>query len=37
MRIFELEINEVMGGWRKQHIKELHDLYSTPNIIRMIK
>jgi hypothetical protein len=24
------------GGWRKLH-KELHNLYSSPNIIRMIK
>jgi hypothetical protein len=29
--------DEVKGGWRKLHNKELHDLYSSPNIIRMIK
>jgi hypothetical protein len=28
---------EVTGGWRKQHNEELHNLYSSPNIIRIIK
>jgi len=28
---------EVAGGWRKLHNKELHDWYSTLNIIRLIK
>jgi hypothetical protein len=27
----------VTGGWRKLHNEELHNLYSSPNIIRMIK
>jgi hypothetical protein len=27
---------EVTGGWRKMH-HELHNLYSSPSIIRMIK
>jgi hypothetical protein len=27
----------VTGVWRKLHIKELHNLYSSPNIIRMIR
>jgi hypothetical protein len=26
----------VTGGWRKLHNEELHNLYSLPNIIRMI-
>jgi hypothetical protein len=26
-----------MGDWRKLHNEELHNLYSSPNIIRMIK
>jgi hypothetical protein len=29
--------NEVTGGWRKLHNEELHNLYSSPSIIRMIK
>jgi hypothetical protein len=29
--------DEVMGDWRKLHNEELHNLYSSPNIIRMIK
>jgi hypothetical protein len=28
---------EVSEGWRRQHIVELHCLYASPNIIRMIK
>jgi hypothetical protein len=27
----------VTGGWRKLHSEELHNLYSSPNIVRMIK
>jgi hypothetical protein len=36
-RIFELKRNEVTGGWRKLHNEELHNLYSSPSKIRMIK
>jgi hypothetical protein len=35
-RIFGPERDEVTEGWRKLHNEELHDLYSLPNIIRMI-
>jgi hypothetical protein len=28
---------EVTGGWRKLHNEELHNLYSSPSIIRMIE
>jgi hypothetical protein len=27
----------VIGGWRKLHIEELHNLYGSPSIIRIIK
>jgi hypothetical protein len=36
-RIFRPKRDEIIGGWRKLHNKELHNLYSSPNIIRMIK
>jgi hypothetical protein len=36
-RIFGPKRDEVTGGWRELHNEELHDLYSSPSIIRMIK
>jgi hypothetical protein len=36
-RIFGPMTDEVTGGWRKLHNEELHNLYSSSNIIRMIK
>jgi hypothetical protein len=36
-RIFGPKRDEVMGDWRKLHNEELHRLYSSPNIARMIK
>jgi hypothetical protein len=36
-RIFGRKGDEVTGGWRKLHNEELHNLYSSPSIIRMIK
>jgi hypothetical protein len=36
-RIFGPKRDGVMGGWRKLHKKELHNLYSLPSIIRIIK
>jgi hypothetical protein len=29
--------DEVIGGWRKLHNEELHNLYCSPSIIRIIK
>jgi hypothetical protein len=34
--IFGPKRGEVIGGWRKLH-NELHNLYCSPSIIRMIK
>jgi hypothetical protein len=36
-RIFGPKRNEVTGGWRKLNNEELHNLYSSPSIVRMIK
>jgi hypothetical protein len=36
-RIFGPKRNEIIGGWRKLHNEELHNLYFSPSIIRMIK
>jgi hypothetical protein len=36
-RIFGTKWNGVTGGWRKLHNEQLHDLYSSPRIIRIIK
>jgi hypothetical protein len=36
-KIFRPKRDEVMGGWRKLHNEELHNLNSSPTIIRMIK
>jgi hypothetical protein len=36
-RIFGPKRDEVTGGWRKLHNEELHNLNSSPSIIRMIK
>jgi hypothetical protein len=35
--IFGPKRDEVTGDWRKLHNEELHNLHSSPNIIRMIK
>jgi hypothetical protein len=36
-KIFRPKRDEVTGRWRKLHNEELHDLYSLPSIIRIIK
>ena len=35
-RIFGLKRNEVTREWRNLHNEELNDLYSSPNIVRVI-
>jgi hypothetical protein len=46
LRVFENRVltricvpkrDELIEGWRKLHNEELHNLYSSPNIIRMIQ
>jgi hypothetical protein len=36
-RIFGPEREEVVGGWRTLHNEELHNLDTSPNIVRVIK
>jgi len=36
-RIFGPRSDEVRGEWRRMHDEELNDLYSLPNIVRVIK
>jgi hypothetical protein len=35
--VFGSKKEGVTGGWRKLHNEELHNLYSSPNIIRIMK
>jgi hypothetical protein len=37
LRIFGPKRDGVTGKWRKLHIEELNDLYSSPNIVRVMK
>ena len=36
-RVFGPKRDEVTGEWRKLHNEELSDLYSLPNIVRVVK
>ena len=36
-RVFGAERDEVTGEWRELHNEELNNLYSSPNIARVIK
>jgi hypothetical protein len=36
-RIFGPKKDEALGGWRKLHNEELHNLYPSPNFFREIK
>ena len=36
-RIFGPRRDEVRGEWKRLHNEELNDIYSSPNIVRVIK
>jgi len=36
-RIFGPRRDDVTGEWRRLHKEELNDLYTSPNIVRVIK
>jgi hypothetical protein len=36
-RMFRPQRDEMTGGWRKLHNEKLHNLYSSPNIVRITK
>jgi hypothetical protein len=36
-RIFVPKREEIAGGWRRLHNEKLHNFYTSPNIIRVIK
>ena len=36
-RIFGPRRDEVTGEWKRLHNEELNDLYSSPNIVRVVK
>jgi hypothetical protein len=37
LRIFGPKRDDVTGEWRRLHNEELNELYSSPNIVRVIK
>jgi hypothetical protein len=36
-RIYGPKREAVVGGWRRQHNEELHNLYASPDVIRVVK
>jgi len=36
-RVFGPKKDEVTGDWRKLHNEELREIYSLPNIVRVVK
>jgi hypothetical protein len=36
-RIFGPKRDKIVGGWRKLHNEELHNMYPSPSIIRRMK
>jgi len=37
LRVFGSKRDQVTGEWRKLHNEELRDLYSLPNVVRVVK
>ena len=37
LRVFGPKRDEITGEWRKLHNEEISDLYSLPNIVRVVK
>jgi hypothetical protein len=37
LRVFGPKKDEVTGEWKKCHNEELHDVYSSPSIVQVIK
>ena len=37
LSIFGPKRDELTGEWRKLHVEDLNDLFSSPNIVRAIK
>jgi len=37
LKMFGSDRNEMTEAWGKLHIEKLHDLHSSPNVIRIIK
>jgi len=37
LRVFGPKREEVAGGWRRLHNEELHNFYTSPNVVRVIK
>jgi hypothetical protein len=37
LRIFRPKWVEVAGGWRRVHNEEHHNLYTSPNVVMVIK
>jgi len=36
-KMYRPEMDEIIEDWKKLHYEKLHDLYSSPNVIRVIK
>jgi metal-dependent hydrolase (beta-lactamase superfamily II) len=36
-KIFGSKMEEVVGGWKRLHNEELHNMYNSQNFIRVIK